>query len=281
MWNAGWVLVRNHQSDPEPFVLAGRYRLLERLPFAESERWRAEDLVLERPVTVTFPASGGRPVDPRDPSIWDAGSDDGRPFTITAFIPANDTQIMPAFGMPGPAPAVRSRSGRLLPAVTGGLVVAAVVAVIVVVSSGSESAPTASAPQASASIADDGASRPATPQTPSASPSASAAAPRGPMDLLTAFQQRLEQQAANDQLDPEVGEDVREDLSKIAEKLSEGKTEDIHGKLIDIRAELRDAAREGEWTPDPATARLLQQLLDTFDRRTDRQPAGNRRSFRS
>src|SRR4051794_41427131 len=103
----GVVLVRHRgRSDAEPVVLAGRYRLLERLPFADGEAWRAEDLVLERPVTVTFPASGGRPIDPRDPSIWDAGSDSGRVFTVIAPVATNDTQIMPAFDLPDPTPAV-------------------------------------------------------------------------------------------------------------------------------------------------------------------------------
>jgi hypothetical protein len=269
------VLVKHRgRSDAEPVVLAGRYRLLERLPFPDGEAWRAEDLVLERPVTVTFPASGSLPVDPRDPSIWDADSDGRRVFTVMAPVATNDTHIMPAFGLPHPTPVVRSRSGRLLPAVTGGLVVAAVIAVIVVVSSGSGSAPTVSAPQASTSstpVADGDTSPPqARPKkaaalpTASASPSASVATPRGPMALLAAFQQRLDQQAAGGQLDPKVGRNVRQHVGQIAKRLSQGRTEDIHGKLIDIRARLRDAAREGEWTPDLTAVRLLQQLLDTF-----------------
>jgi serine/threonine protein kinase len=174
------------------------------------------------------------------------------PMTATRVLPGQDRapsspDSEASWLKQHPLRAVALAATALIVTVTVGIAVA-----------GSGDTPTPAPPEAAA---------PTTPQptrtsapegtTPPVTPGGSAAA-------LAALRQRITQQADSGRLDRETAGKVSDQLRKIDEKLREGKAEDTQDKIAEIRGKLREADRKGEWTPDPTTLRLLDQLSNTL-----------------
>ncbi|MFD0854285.1 hypothetical protein ACFQ07_18750, partial [Actinomadura adrarensis] len=100
-------------------------------------------------------------------------------------------------------------------------------------------------------------------ETPTPAPSGTPTSGRGASsraDTLVALHQRITEQAGNGTLDEDTAGKVTEQLEKLAEHLSEGRTHEIPGKVNEIRSKLTEAADKGRWTFDPTTMRLLDNL---------------------
>ncbi|MCD0449511.1 hypothetical protein LO762_09945 [Actinocorallia sp. API 0066] len=171
---------------------------------------------------------------------------------------AGSTRIMPPLGGQDAAPA-RGRRGRVLPVVTGCLVVVAVVSLVVVLAGGGDPPPPA--PRASsAAVADDDVADEVAEPAPSSTPVPGAPGAAGPLDPLFALQDRLDERVAAGALDSGVAEDVRKDVVALAEAFVDGDTRKVTRELRDIRRRLDRAVRRGDMRPDPQTTALLQNV---------------------